>query len=314
MPEDPKISKNPRHPIGVVSSRTGIPQDVLRAWEKRYNAVIPTRSATGRRLYTDGDIDKLRLLKNAVAAGRRISDVAAMSLDKLNDLVDEDRKQAVLPGKRERAAGGDRKGYLAEVLSALEAFDVDLLEKTLESAAVSLGLPALRRQVFIPLLQTVGDRWQDGSLRIVHEHVASAVVRSFLERMAKNGGSPASPHVLVTTPSGQRHELGALIAGAVALEHGWNVGYLGPDLPAEEIAAAVKNIRPRAVALSVVYADGLLQLQEEFRKLRRYLDENVAVVAGGRAVAAMKPFFDSLGITTVNDLGDFPGVLSSLTA
>lgn len=89
------MKTEPRHPIGVVSARTGIPQDLLRAWEKRYDAVVPGRGATGRRLYTDADIDKLRLLKRAVATGRRISDVAALSLEELKALTQEDRVETV---------------------------------------------------------------------------------------------------------------------------------------------------------------------------------------------------------------------------
>jgi len=143
--------------------------------------------------------------------------------------------------------------------------------------------------------------------------MASAVVRSFVERMGSANGSQPSSRMLITTPSGQRHEFGALIAAAQAIEYGWDVIYLNPDLPAEEIAAAVRELHPRAVALSVAYNDGNLRLKEEFRKLRRYVDDDVVIVVGGRAVPSLKPFFDSIGVTAVEELSDFQELLTSLT-
>jgi methanogenic corrinoid protein MtbC1 len=149
-------------------------------------------------------------------------------------------------------------------------------------------------------------------LRIVHEHLASAVVRTFTSTLGKNANSPAAPVIVVTTPSGQRHELGALLAAAAAEEYGWNVYYLGPDLPAEEVAAAVRQLNPRAVALSVVYQNGNLQLQEELRKLRRYIDPTIDIIIGGRAVDNLCSFLDEVGIKCVEDLAQFQNELVNL--
>ena len=313
----------PRHPIGVVSARTGIPQDLLRAWEKRYHAVVPQRSSTGRRLYCDLDVDRLRLMKRLVSGGRRISDVAALPLEGLTSLAQEDRAETTAARAQAGAAtqsaaegaagktGGDR--HLEEAFAALENLDKSRLEEVLADAAVELSSPALRRQVIAPLLHAIGDRWQEGTLRIVHEHLASAIVRSFMAGIAKgNGRSPTAPRMLVTTPAGQHHELGALLAATAAEQQGWDVYYLGPDLPAEEIAAAARQLHPKAVALSVVYQDGSFQLQEELRKLRRYLDPEIAIIVGGRATSALQPLFDETGMTPVEDLGALQDVLIAL--
>lgn len=307
-----RLSTSPRHPIGVVSSRTGIPQDLLRAWEKRYRAVVPGRGPTGRRLYSDADIEKLRLLKRVVAAGRRISDVAPLSLDDLRSLTAEDRAEAVSPMRP--VGGTDGRQHLDEALDALENLDKDRLRGALADAAVSLSGPKLRQEVLVPLLYAVGERWREGTLRVVHEHLASAIVRSFVAGLGSSGtASPSAPRMVVTTPSGQRHELGALIAASVAEEFGWDVVYLGPDLPAEEIAAAVRHYQPKAVALSVIYKNGDLQVQEEFRKLNNYIDSSVPIIVGGRAVSQLKPFFDELGVRCVDNLSEFQDELAALT-
>lgn len=306
------VDKKPRHPIGVVTARTGLGQDLLRAWEKRYGAVVPRRGPTGRRLYSDDDIERLRLLKSLVGSGRRISDVAKLSTDELLKLVEEDAAEtASLPATS--SAGSSNSDYVGEALNALERLDKSKLQKILSDAAVSLSSPNLRRQVIVPLLKSVGERWGEGSLRIVHEHLASAIVRSFMAGMVgKRGTLPAAPRLLITTPAGQRHELGALLVAGIAEEYGWDVVYLGPDLPAEEIAAAVRQLDPKAVALSIVYKNGDLQVQEELRKLMGYLGSDIPVFVGGRAMAHLKIFFEELGINTVEDLSDFPDRLQSI--
>jgi methanogenic corrinoid protein MtbC1 len=307
-------NKDPKHPIGVVSARTGIPQDLLRAWEKRYHAVVPGRGPTGRRLYTDEDIEKLRLLRRAVAAGRRISDVAPLSIEELRQLTKEDEAEISNAAIRRPSTRTTTNGHLEEALEALEDLDKDRFKRVLEEAAVSLSSPNLRQQVLTPLLHTIGDRWREGTLRVVHEHLASAIVRTFMEGLGNGIGKlPSAPRVVITTPSGQRHELGALLAAGAAEEHGWDVVYLGPDLPAEDIAAAVRHFKPKAVALSIVYKNGDVQVQDEFRRLARYLSaDGTPIIVGGRAVGHLRSFFESLGVKCVEDLFEFQDELLTL--
>ena len=75
-----------RHPIGVVSRRTGLKPDLIRAWERRYGAVAPGRSDTRRRFYSDADIARLQLLKRVVDTGRSIGQVANLSNEELESL------------------------------------------------------------------------------------------------------------------------------------------------------------------------------------------------------------------------------------
>jgi DNA-binding transcriptional MerR regulator/methylmalonyl-CoA mutase cobalamin-binding subunit len=302
-----------RHPIRVVSARTGIPQDLLRAWEKRYQAVVPKRSPTGRRLYSDSDIEKLRLLRRAVNGGRRISDVTSLSLNELKALIEEDKAHTAPAVTGPAGTAPPKNGYFREAITALEEFDIPTLRNIMANAAVSLSNPDLRERVLIPLLHVIGDRWQDGSLRIVHEHIFSVIVRSFVDSLSNHDGSSTASRILITTPSGQRHEFGALMVAAAAMEYGWEAIYLGPDLPAKEIAVAVKQFQPQVLAISIVYNDAGLQLREELKELKRYLDRRVHIIAGGRATPLIKPLLDELNIPTVEDFADFPDLLADLT-
>ena len=290
------------HPISVVVRRTGLSQDILRAWEKRYGAVVPLRTSTGRRLYSEEQVARLRLLKQLVDGGRRISDVADLAEEQLRRLADEDVSEAVV--------GRASSGFLADCLDAVEGLDRHGLEDVLDRASVELSRPRLRGEVLVPLIRALGLNWQEGTWRVVHEHVASAVLRSFLWGMWRRAEpGTGAPSVAVATPAGQRHELGALLAAGVAADLGWRVVYLGADLPAEEIAAGVVASGASVVLLSLVYPVADSRLLEEIRRLRGLVGGGVEIVVGGRAVVGCREELEVVGVVVVRDLDGLWGIL-----
>lgn len=291
-----------RHPIGVVSRRTGLKPDLIRAWERRYGAVAPGRTDTRRRFYSDADISRLLLLKRVVDTGRSIGQVANLSNEELESLVVE-------PGRREAApvqahGGGEIADlYLELCLAAARRLEVGELELHLQRASVALSRTSLLDKLLVPLLHRIGELWHQGEMRPTHEHVASAVVRSFLGGMYHAYDIPATaPHLIATTPPRQRHELGALMVAAVAAGEGWRATYLGPDLPPEEIAAAATEKGAQAVALSLIYPPDDPRLADDLRRLRRLLSPSTALIAGGRACAAYAAVLDEIGAVRVPDL------------
>jgi len=281
-----EVSTEPKHPIQVVARRTGLTADLLRVWEKRYEAVSPGRSATSRRLYSDSDVHRLLLLRRATLGGRRIGQVAGLSTEELEVLVatDEAAAAAAPRGTGSSRVRASRDSHLAACIGAAKNLDGDGLEAALSGAAVALGTPELTRKVLVPLMQTLGDEWRDGKVRVFEEHLASSMVRSVLGtlRVAQTP-EPGAPELIVTTPSGQVHELGALMAASMAASQGWKVTYLGPNLPAEEIVAAAERRGARAVALSVVFPADDARLYDELRRLRRLLPDRISILVGGRA-------------------------------
>jgi methylmalonyl-CoA mutase cobalamin-binding subunit len=129
----------------------------------------------------------------------------------------------------------------------------------------------------------------------------------------RNGNDRTNaPRIVITTPSGQNHELGALMAATVAEEAGWDVYYLGPNLPAEEIAAAVRQLGAKAVALSVIYRDSEAHVMEELKRLRRLIGPSIPVFVGGNAASAVRAHLDELDIRFPSDLQEFRGELQSI--
>ncbi len=295
-----------RHPIKVVCRRTGLSPDVLRAWEKRYLAVTPLRTVTNRRLYSDRDVERLSLLRKAITAGRTIGHVARLSDSELYALVMDDEANAYHPSAESHETAGaiGEEPYFSACIAAVKALDTRTLEMALSHAAVGLSPSALFERLLIPLIQTIGDLWRAGTLRVTHEHMVSAIVRTFVGNMTLSTAARSASRIVVATPAGQRHEFGALIAAAVAMLENWDVVYLGPDLPAEDIAAAARLTRAEAVALSIVYPEGDVSLCEELVRLRGNLSDQVVIIAGGRAVTSYSTVLREIRALTLNGMED----------
>ncbi len=301
-------SSAPRHPIGVVARRTGLKPDLIRAWERRYGAVEPGRSDTRRRFYSDEDIARLLLLRRVVGTGRGISQVAGLSTEELEALIEHEPQAAATAPPAMASPGGDNlddlaEAFLSRCIVAAQHLDVRGLEMQLERASVAFSRTNLIEKLLVPLMHRIGDLWHQGALRPIHEHMASAVVRSFLGGLhGAYHPEITSPHLVVTTPARQHHELGALIAAATAAGEGWQVTYLGPELPPEEIAAAALQKGARAVALSITYPPDDPTLMDDLRRLRRLLGSDTALLVGGRAAAGYGHTLSEIGARRVDDL------------
>ena len=298
--------------IKVVARRTGLSAHVIRIWEKRYGAVEPERTGTNRRLYSDEQIERLSLLRDITQNGHSIGHVAKLPTEKLRELSKESHGTN---GRAPRAltAAPAAPTFLDECVAAVQSLDARALEETLKRAATELGAHGLLQRVVAPLVQTLGDLWREGTITAAHEHFASGVIRIFLGQAAKPfAGTDSAPVLVVTTPAGQIHELGALLVGAAAANLGWHVTYLGASLPAAEIAGAVRQNRARAVALSLVYPEDDQRLDGELTRLRESLPPEVTLLVGGRATPAYHDVLEKIGATQIADLTDLCATLDNL--
>jgi MerR family transcriptional regulator, light-induced transcriptional regulator len=303
-----------RYTMKVVVRRTGLSPHLIRVWEKRYGVVAPLRTPTHRRLYSDAEIERLSLLRQATLAGYSIGQIAHLSSERLGQLVTTE--VSTLPPEsdlRPVAYSAPAQEYLPACMAAVEQLDAIVLETALMRAQLALSQIAFIETLIVPLLQHIGERWRQGTLRIMHEHMASAVVRTLLGSMISTSGLPlTAPRLIVTTPSGQIHEIGALIVASVASTEGWQVTYLGPSLPAEDIAAATQQRHARAVGLSIVYPPDDLHLPQEFTRLRQYLPQEVAVFVSGRAAEGYRDILQRIGAVLPNSLAEFRVQLETL--
>ncbi|MBV6458312.1 MAG: HTH-type transcriptional repressor CarH [Fimbriimonadaceae bacterium] len=260
-------------PIRNVSQITGLSSHTIRAWERRYSAVTPERSGTNRRLYRQGEVERLKLLHRAVSAGFSIGSVAKLSDQALQELLGG-------PAIDDTSEGS----LLEQCRGAVRDLDGKALESVLVMVSTKSGMRAALHDLILPLLDWIDTEWARGKLTISQEHLASAVIRTFLEKV--RSGLPVStiaPRIVVTTPANQIHEIGALLVGITASMASWQVIYLGPNLPASEIVDASHRSGAAAVALSLVFPTDDERIGEELRTIRKGLKPSVILFVGGRA-------------------------------
>jgi methanogenic corrinoid protein MtbC1 len=297
----------PRHPIAVVSARTGLSRDVLRVWERRYGAVEPTRTPSGRRSYSDEDVQRFRLLAAATKQGRSIGPVARLSTRELARLVAEDA--AAREGDAPAADAVMR--LAAAALAHARALDGSALDRDLRHAVACHGVPVFLEEVVPRLMHEIGDEWRAGRLTIAHEHLASAAVLAVVfEAIRAVPEVPAAPRLLVATPSGEHHGVGAALAAATAALDGWTIVYLGVDVPAADIVAAAGATGARAVALSVVHPADLAHVGRELRAARAALQPHVPLMVGGASAAHMRSTLEDAGIVFCESIAEMRKVLA----
>ena len=301
--------------IKYVSQRTGLTPHVIRAWEKRYNAVVPERSPKNRRLYSEEDVQRLLLLKTITDAGHNISQVAKLEIEDLTNLAQRETAVAARPARQvgKTAASSSLKDYYEACLSAVLNLDPESLERGLDQAAIDLTRTSLLRDLIVPLFKEIGKLWHGGSLKIVNEHMATSITRTFLLNMLRATElSDTAPRIVVATTVGQWHDIGALAVALTASENGWYPIYYGPNLPAEEIAAGVKHNGAQAVAISITHLLNQNPLIEELRKLRRYVGKELNIFVGGRAVEDQPLMLKEINARYIHSMEDFGDELNAL--
>lgn len=300
--------------IIMASKLSGVPELSIRAWEGRYSAINPSRSQSNRRLYSDSDIEKLTALKKLTQSGHRIGNLANLSLKELNDLlfkVESKIKSENINDMPNSTA--EYQVLIEDCLNAVRKFDDIKILSLLNEASVKYSRLDLIEGVLLPLIEKIGNYWHEGLLRVSHEHFTSALIVKFLNNLTDGFQiDNSAPKIIITTPEGQYHEVGALIGAALANSDGWKSFYLGASLPAEDIAATVRELNARCVFLSLVYPNDNPALNPQLKKLRDLLGNDIFIISGGSAATAYHKTLYEIDSTIINAPRHFIEVLQSI--
>ena len=275
------------YPIRAVAKQTGISIDTLRAWEKRYQVVLPQRDERGR-LYTEADVQRLSLLNAAVEKGHAIGRVAALNNKELQALVISPAAVTKVQASQAAEPAEATRPVLRPVMEAIERLDYAEAERELALLAAVLPPRELVHSVALPLMRQVGEAWHEGRLGIAQEHMTSALLRNVLGALIPlhRRAAPVSK-LLFATPSGEHHEFGILVSAMLAAGAGLGVVYLGANLPGDEIVAAAQKTAPQAVVLGFVGANGAQVGLEEIQKVAHKLPAQIELWIGGAQTAAV---------------------------
>jgi MerR family transcriptional regulator, light-induced transcriptional regulator len=262
------MSTRPTLRIGELSRRTGVSAELLRAWERRYGLLRPSRSSGGLRLYTADDVRRVGLMQENLRAGLAAAEAAAQAVAALST--------------REAAAAWDPARFRAELAAALENFDEPRAHAIVDRLLAVATVDAFVRDVILPYLYELGERWQRGEATVGEEHFATGVLRGRLLGLSRGWGNGIGPLALLACAPQEQHDVG-LIAFGLALDgRGWRIAYLGPDTPISTLREAADRLEP---ALVVVSATTSTRLDEAADELRSLADRHRLAFGGGAARA-----------------------------
>lgn len=263
--------------IGELSRRVGVSDHVLRAWERRYGLLKPVRSAGGFRLYSEADEGRVRRMQAHLAGGLSAAEAARAALGEDGaGAAAADGSAAAAVERHEGLA--DRAGALA---LALDELDEPAAQAVFDRLLSDFTVETVLRDVVMPYLQELGERWERGSVTVAQEHFASNLLRGRLASLARGWGHGHGPRAVLACPPGERHDLALLVFGIALNRNGWRVGYLGADTPLEELINTAVDTSADLVVLAAATPERFAGLTEDLTRLASVVP--LAVAGAGAA-------------------------------
>ena len=261
--------------IGELSRRAGVSPELLRAWERRYDLLHPTRSPGGLRLYSLDDLERVRLMSRYIAEGVAAREAAALAARPTLPA----EPTTPPPGRGSTSAPFDPEFARGELARTMEAFDEPGAQAVFDELLAVATLDALLSQVVVPYLHDLGERWERGELSVAQEHFASNLLRGRLLGLARGWGRGAGPRALLACPPGERHDLGLIAFGLALRNRGWRIDFLGSDTPTASLVEAARAIQPALLVLSAAAPELLSPLRAQLEELAR--SHQLAIAGAG---------------------------------
>ena len=240
--------------IGELSRRTGVSAELLRAWERRYGLLHPTRTGGGFRLYSPADERRVSLMRSHLQHGMSAAEAARLTLTEADgDTRDDDE-----PALRRRAQA---------LRQALDDFDESSAQSALDSVLAEFSTETVLTDLVLPYLHELGERWASGEASVGQEHFASQLIRGRLLGLARGWDRGAGPRALLACAPGEQHDLGLIAFGVALRARGWRITYLGQDTPLETLAESGRSLGPLAIVISSVSPNRLSRSVAELRRL-----------------------------------------------
>lgn len=307
----------PTYNLKAVVQETGLKPDTLRAWERRYGVPEPDRTSGGHRLYSQHDINTLKWMLARQDEGLSISRAVRLWHRLVKD--GQDPLQAMpLPQVSEPPVTytpvelGDTIVELRRAwIDACMAFDERRAEMVL-SQAFSYYPPEV---VCFELLQKglvdIGNGWYQGEVTVQQEHFASALALRRMDALLAAAPAPTrAGRILVGCPPGDNHTFSALLLTFLLRRRGWDVVYLGADVPKNRLQNTVEKTRPDLV----VFSGQLLESAASLLEIATFLDEHhVPLAYGGYIFNLVPEIRDRIpGHFLGNSMAQVPAVIEHL--
>ena len=252
--------------IGELSKRVGVAAATLRAWEDRYALLQPERSAGNYRLYSSDDEARVRRALAHIQQGVSTAEAARLALGERPDP----------PPER-----GQLEALGADLLNAFESFDEVAAERVLDRLFALVTIERALRDVVLPTLHEIGERWERNELTVAQEHYATNLIHARLQALAGGWHTGPGPAAVLACLPGELHSLGLICLSLGLRNRGWNVLYLGQDTPLSAVEQTALRVDARLVVLAAAMPERLAELTDESLRL----PDGAQLAVGGRGAS-----------------------------
>jgi len=273
---------------------SGIKAHTIRIWEKRYNLLEPDRTDTNIRLYSDADLRKLLNVSFLVNRGYKISKVSTWDDEKIS--------AEILKQQHENA---DITTYLERMTVYMVNFDGHSFTNITDEIIKRFGFDEAINKVFFPFFEKIGIFWQVGSIFPAQEHYISNLFRQkLIVEIDKLGTTPSDADIMLFyLHENEMHELSLLYYSYLARKKGYQVYYLGQNVPLEDLSriGIIKSIK--FVFTAFINSIETEELENYLVEINKLFDGRKILITG-RQLDILKPKIPA-GISTVKTYYDF---------
>lgn len=245
-------------PIGELSRRLGVSTDLLRKWELRYAVLNPERTPGNQRLYSRVDEARARVMLRHLQEGMPAAQAAELAIGARFRISNAATTAATV----EKAAHAR-----AALRDALELYDETSADQALEKLLANFTATAVIRDVLLPYVYDIGQRWAAGEVSVAQEHFVSAFTHSRLLSFARGWDRGLGPRALLACAPDEQHTFGLIAFGIALHQLGWRITYLGADTPISAIAEAATRVSPRLTAVAAAIPGRIEPLVPQLRDL-----------------------------------------------
>lgn len=291
----------------TVCRLTDLTPDTLRAWERRYQAIIPKRADSGRRVYDDREVQRLKHLAWLVQSGHSIGQIARCSDDELVMMVSHLKLQ-----QTKRATSSHATHGIAELITAIDRFELTPFKQGLIRIRHQMSPRDFAFDLVPELMFLIGERIEKNEMSISQEHAVTEIIRSHLQSIYRDlepldGTGVKAKTLVFATRESDLHDFGLLLAAITCRLNGMKTHYLGVNLPSADLAEAAKRLRAHAVILGISAIPSPLEKispNDYLSQLDALLPKNTSIWVGGSAVYQLKR------ISTSREIGVFEKIES----
>ena len=288
--------------IDQFSSITGITKFVLRTWENRYAYLMANRSETNIRIYTDEMIVRALNTNYLLANGYKISKISKISEIELIKIIDEIKVKQIEVKE---------DYYINQIIISTLEFSTSKFNKVFEEGVLDFGMLDFYKKVILTTLERIGVLWLTNRMTPPQEHFLSENVKQKIASATDiylNQDNKKETWLLFL-PDNEFHEIGLLFARLLLVKNGFNVIYLGSNLPYESLNQVEEKIKIDNTLMFSVSNSSIININSTIEYLEsNFQSANKYIISKG---ITTKMIAQKSNINILNDLNSFINIISN---